>query len=76
MSQCRLESPSRFEFVLKIPFVAKSRGTSNTAAQDYTDYIRLHPQVADGYALRARAYGYMGLKTKQDIDTATANSLR
>jgi tetratricopeptide (TPR) repeat protein len=59
------------------------RGTTNmwlrdyrTAAQDYTDYIRIHPQVADGYALRARAYGYMGLKAKQDIDTATANSLR
>jgi tetratricopeptide (TPR) repeat protein len=59
------------------------RGTTNmwlrdyrTAAQDYTDYIRIHPQVADGYALRARAYGYMGLKAKQDIDIATANSLR
>jgi hypothetical protein len=59
------------------------RGTTNmwlrdyqTAAQDYTEYIRIHPQIADGYALRARAYGYMGLKAKQDIDTATANSLR
>jgi tetratricopeptide (TPR) repeat protein len=59
------------------------RGTTNmwlrdykTAAQDYTEYIKIHPQVVVGYALRSRAYGYMGLKSKQDADMATANSLR
>jgi tetratricopeptide (TPR) repeat protein len=46
------------------------------SAQDYTDYIRVHPQDPDGYSLRARAYGYMGLKAKQDIDEATARTLR
>jgi len=47
-----------------------------SSALDYTEYIRIHPQVADGYSLRARAYGYMGLKAKQDLDEATARSLR
>jgi Tetratricopeptide repeat len=59
------------------------RGTTNmwlrnykTAVQDYTDYIRIHPRAVDGYVWRARAYGYMGMKVKQDTDMATANSLR
>jgi predicted Zn-dependent protease len=53
------------------------RGTTNMwlknyrrAVHDYSAYLAINPRDAEGYGLRARAYAYLGMKSKQDADEA------